>query len=81
MCERSRSGIIKKQILKILRKQYLTLIGIKLSVDEKTEFLKETLLNIFRNYIPNKEVKYHYLQPPWMKEKAGQRKIDRDKIS
>ena len=25
-----RSGIIKKQMLKILRKQYLTLIGIKL---------------------------------------------------
>ena len=29
MCERS--GIIKKQMLKILRQQYITLIGIKLS--------------------------------------------------
>ena len=26
-----------------------------LSVDEKVEFLNKTLLNIFRNYIPNKK--------------------------
>ena len=28
-----------------------------LSVDEKVEFLNENLLNIFRNYIPNKKIK------------------------
>ena len=28
-----------------------------LSVDEKVELLNETLLNIFRNYIPNKKIK------------------------
>ena len=28
-----------------------------LSVDEKVDFLSKTLLNIFRNYIPNKKTK------------------------
>ena len=27
-----------------------------LSVDEKVDFLNKTLLNIFRNYIPNKKL-------------------------
>ena len=26
----------------------------------------KTLLNIFRNYIPNKKIKCDYRQPPWM---------------
>ena len=69
MCERS--GIMKKQLLKILRKQYLTLIENlsafeNLSVDEKVDFLNKTLLNIFRNYIPNKKIKCDYRQPPWV---------------
>ena len=37
-----------------------------LSVDEKVELLNDTLLNIFRNYIPNKKVKCDYRQPTWM---------------
>ena len=37
-----------------------------LSVDEKVDFLNKTLLNIFRNYIPNKKIKYDYRQPPSM---------------
>ena len=37
-----------------------------LYVDEKVELLNETLLNIFRNYIPNKKIKCDYRQPPWM---------------
>ena len=37
-----------------------------LSVDEKVDFLNKTLLNIFRNYIPNKNIKCDYRQPPWM---------------
>ena len=40
-----------------------------LSVDEKVEFLNKTLLNIFRNYIPNKKIKCDYRQPPWMTDK------------
>ena len=64
-----------------------------LSVDKKVDFLNKTLLNIFRNYIPNKKIKCDYRQPPWMtdniKERCkltkffyinGQRKIDRDKV-
>ena len=41
-----------------------------LSVNEKVEFLNETLLNIFRNYIPNKKIKCDYRQPPWMTDKT-----------
>ena len=37
-----------------------------LSVDEKVDFLNKTLLNIFRNYIPNKKIKCDYWQPIWM---------------
>ena len=40
-----------------------------LSVDEKVKLLNETLLNIFRNYIPNKKIKYDYRQPPWITDK------------
>ena len=46
-------------MLKILKKQYLTLIGIKfenLFIDEKVAFLRQNLLNIFRNYILNKKI-------------------------
>ena len=81
---------MKKQILKLLRKQYL-------SVDEKVDFLNKTLLNIFRNNIPNKKIKCDYRQPPWMTDnikkslkerckltklfyKNGLRKIDHDKV-
>ena len=40
-----------------------------LSVDEKVKLLNETLLNIFRNYIPNKKIKCDYRQPPWITDK------------
>ena len=39
-----------------------------LSVDERVEHLNETLLNIFRNYIPNKKIKCDCRQPPWINE-------------
>ena len=47
----------------MLGKQYLTLIE-NLSVDEKVDLLNKTLLNIFRNYIPNKKIKCDYWKPP-----------------
>ena len=36
------------------------------SVDGKVKHLNETLLNIFRNNIPNKKIKCDYRQPPWI---------------
>ena len=54
-----KSGITIREMLKILKKQYLTLIGIKfenLFIDEKVAFLRQNLLNIFRNYILNKKI-------------------------
>ena len=38
------------------------------SVDRKLNFLNETLLNIFRNYIPIKKIKVNYCQLPWMND-------------
>ena len=35
-------------------------------VDSKVDLLNETLLNIFRNYIPNEKITCDYRQPPWM---------------
>ena len=59
-------------------------------IDAKLELLNETLLNIFRNYIPNEKIKCHYHQPPSMNEnikrklkqrtKNGQIKCEYDKI-
>ena len=54
-----------------------------LSVDGKVKHLNETLLNIFRNYIPNKKIKCDYRQPIWingnikssLKQKPKLRKI------
>ena len=37
-----------------------------LSIDAEVELLNETLLNIFRNYVPNRKIKCNYRQPPWM---------------
>ena len=37
-----------------------------ISINEKVGLLKNTLLNIFRNYIPNKIVKCNYRDPPWI---------------
>ena len=35
-----------------------------LSVDERVEHFNETLRNIFRNYVPNKKIKWDYRQLP-----------------
>ena len=37
-----------------------------LSSDEKVEYHNEALLNIFRNYSPNKKIECDYCQPPWI---------------
>ena len=39
---------------------------VPLSIYSKVDLLNETLLNSFRNYIPNKKIKCDYCQPPWM---------------
>ena len=36
------------------------------SVNKKVELLNETLLNIYQNYIPNKEIECGYCPPQWM---------------
>ena len=40
-----------------------------LSVNGKIDVLNEILINIFRDYIPNRKVKFNYCQPPWMNDK------------
>ena len=52
-----------------------------LSVDEKVVLLNGTLLNIFRNYIPNKKIKCDYTQPPWMTDKIQTLLRDRYKLT
>ena len=37
-----------------------------LSIDSKIDLPNETFLNIFRNYILDKKIKYDYRQPPCM---------------
>ena len=51
----------------IKKKRYLTLF---LTLDEKVPLLNQTLVNIFRNYIPYKEINSKYWQHPWMTNKT-----------
>ena len=59
-------GVKARQILKILKKQY--------------PVLNETLLNIFRNYIPNKKIKCDYRQPPCMNDNIKRKLKQRTKL-
>ena len=52
-----------------------------LSVDEKVDFLNKTLLNIFRNYIPNKKIKCDYRQPRWMTDNIEKSLKERCKLT
>ena len=38
------------------------------NVDQKVNILKECLLSVFHNFIPNKKTKFNYKDPPWMTE-------------
>ena len=51
----------------IIKKRYLTLF---LTLDEKVPLLNQTLVNIFRNYIPYKKINSKYWQHPWMTNKT-----------
>ena len=42
--------------------------------------MNETLLNIFRNYIPNKKIKCDYRQPPWMNDNIKRKLKQRTKL-
>ena len=42
-----------------------------LSTKEKVGLLNNTLLNIFRNYIPNKIVKCSYRDPAWITKQTS----------
>lgn len=48
-----------------------------LSVDEGIEHLNESLLNIFRNYVPNKKIKY---QPPGINDNIKSNLKQRSKL-
>ena len=54
-------GIMKKANIENVKKAISNFDWNKafenLSLDEKVDFLNKTLLNVFRNYIPNKIVK------------------------
>ena len=45
----------------IIKKRYLTLF---LTLNEKVPLLNQTLVNIFRNYIPYKKINSKYWQHP-----------------
>ena len=51
-----------------------------LSVDSKVDLLNKTLLNKFRNYIPNKKIKCDYRQPPWMTDDIKKSLKERSKL-
>ena len=78
-------GITARQILKVPRKQYPVLIGKKtfenLLINAKVELLNETLLNMFRSYIPNKTIKCDYRQPLWINDNIKRKLKQRTKLT
>ena len=42
---------------------------VNLSINEQVELLENTLLNIFRNFIPHETTKCNLKDPPWMNKK------------
>ena len=40
-----------------------------LSVNDQVELFENTLLNIFRNYIPHESIKIKHKDPPWINKK------------
>ena len=78
-----KSGIILRQMLKILKKQYLILIGtgpLKIFLWMKVELFNETL-NIFPNYNPNKNIKCDHRQPPRMTDNIKKSLKQRSKLT
>ena len=51
------------------------------SVDSKVDLLNKTLLNIFRNYIPNKKIKCDYRRPSWMTDDIKKYLKERSKLT
>ena len=39
---------------------------INLTINERMELFSNMLINAFRNYIPNKKVKFKYAEAPWI---------------
>ena len=52
-----------------------------LSINEKVDLLNATLLNLFRNYIPNKIVKCSYRDPAWLTKLIKSKLKERSKIT
>ena len=52
-----------------------------LSVDGKVKHLNKTLINIFRNYIPNKKIKCDYGQPYWINDTIKSSLKQRSKLT
>ena len=52
-----------------------------LSINEKVDLLNATLLNIFRNYIPNKIAKCSYRDPSWLTKLIKSKLNERSKIT
>ena len=78
-------GITVNQMFKILQNLLKTLIGKKtpesFPIDSKVDLLHETLLNIFRNYIPNRKIKCNYRQPPWITNNTKRSLKERSKLT
>ena len=52
-----------------------------LSVDIRANLLNGILLNIFRNYIPNKKIESNYCQLPWMNDNMKRCLKERSKLT
>ena len=50
----------EKNIQKSIKTCNWARLFINLTINERVELLSNTLINIFRNYIPNKKVKFKY---------------------
>ena len=56
----------KESIQKSLKICNWARLSINLTINEIVELLSNTLINIFKNYIPNKKIKFKHGEAPWI---------------
>ena len=65
-------GVIKMPIQRILEKHLIQLIGkdylINQTLTKQVAAFNETILNVFRNYVPNKYITIDDKDPAWINE-------------
>ena len=57
---------LAKNVLRSIKTCNWPRLFINLTINERVKLLSNTLINIFRNYTPNRKIKFKYGEAPWI---------------